>query len=65
MLYIGDEVEVVVKGKIVALRDSDRPWGTRYEVEGKHCFAFSNADNIKLIKKGIQHDRDRKHSQNT
>jgi len=59
MLYIGDTVEVVVVGKIVALRDSERPQGTRYEVVGKNNqTAWQYKDNIKLIKKGVDHDRD-------
>ena len=59
MLYIGDTVEVVIKGKIVALRDSEGPLGMRYEVEAKNrTFAFAHSNQIKLIKKGVEHDRD-------
>ena len=66
MLYIGDEVEVTVRGKIESLRDSGRPQGTKYDVVGKAGeFASGYTTSIKLIKKGINHDRDRKHSQNT
>lgn len=60
MLYIGDTVEVMVKGRIVALRDSERPQGTRYEVVGKYGQVAWQCDikKIKLLKKGVEHDRD-------